>query len=234
MKNILKITFLLSFCVITAQNSNQAVTTNQAGAFTSGGTVNAQAAHGSATFYNPKRDIKGSEYLFDQWDNNAVIHTIDKQRFLMRNMNLNINRNSFISKISSDSIFTLNWNNIDRIVIDNKTYKNVFSDSGKRIYEMVYEGEDFTLLKGFKVQLVSGSPNPMVNRADDRFVRKISYYIHKDNSIKPIKLSKKKMLNLFAKDPKRMAKFDNYMKTQKLSFKKESDLKRGFEYSKLN
>ena len=65
---------------------------------------------GTSFFYNqPNKVILGSAYLFDEWNNSGEIQTITGERFLVRNINLNISRNAFEAKINdNDSIFSFN------------------------------------------------------------------------------------------------------------------------------
>ena len=71
---------------------------------------NASSDFGTSFFYNqPSKVILGSAYLFDKWNNDGEIQTITGERFLVRNINLNISRNAFEAKINdNDSIFSFN------------------------------------------------------------------------------------------------------------------------------
>ena len=55
-----------------------------------------------------------------------------------------------------------------------------------------------------------------------------------DNTIKPFKLNRKKILGLISEDQERIAKLDQFMKDNKLSYRKSEDLKKGLEYSAIN
>ena len=83
-------------------------------------TGNGSAYGSSMMFYNPKRQIDGTFYLFENWNNTATIHTLSNDKFLVKRINLNLDRNSFEAKINqSDSIFSFTFNNIKKIVINN-------------------------------------------------------------------------------------------------------------------
>ena len=137
------------------------------------------ANFGSSFFYNqPNKVILGSTYLFDEWNNDGEIQTVTGERFLVRNINLNLSRNAFEAKVNdNDSIFSFNFNNIKQIVINGKSYKNYYFNEENRVYELIYSNENFSILKGFSVKLVTGSGNPMVNRSNDKYVKKESYFI---------------------------------------------------------
>jgi hypothetical protein len=222
MKNILAVLcLLLSGSVYTQTNFN-------AGIATGGNDTN----FGSSFFYNTRNVILGSVYLFNEWDNSAEIHTLSNEKFLVRNINLNINRNAFEAKLTdSDSIFSFNFNNIKQVVINGKNYKNYFYNDDNRVYEIIYETEKFSIMKGFAVKLVSSSGNPMVNRSNDKYSRFSSYFIKLNNSIKPFKLRKKSIINLLSADKNSISRLEIYINTKKLSYKNEKDVIQILDYA---
>jgi hypothetical protein len=222
MKNILAVLcLLLSGSVYTQTNFN-------AGIATGGNDTN----FGSSFFYNTRNVILGSVYLFNEWDNSAEIHTLSNEIFLVRNINLNINRNAFEAKLTdSDSIFSFNFNNIKQVVINGKNYKNYFYNDDNRVYEIIYETEKFSIMKGFAVKLVSSSGNPMVNRSNDKYSRFSSYFIKLNNSIKPFKLRKKSIINLLSADKNSISRLEIYINTKKLSYKNEKDVIQILDYA---
>jgi len=208
---------------------NESFSRNIAKNLSAASSSNSASLGSTGYFYNPKIAVEGSEYLFDEWDNGARVYTKDKNKFSLKNINLNIKRNSFVSKLGKDSIFTYNMNNIDKVIINRKIYKSIFSGEGKRIYQVVYEDTNFSILKGFSIQTVPSSPNPMVNRKSDRLVRKEILYLKKDNVVKRFKLSKKRVLRLVIANNKKEVL--RYAKDEKLSFRKERDINRILKYS---
>ena len=230
-----RILFILLISAVTfnlsAQTSETTNTTfaNAADiALNSAGSNNVRA-HGTAfLFVNPKRPTEGSFYLFDTWKNDAIIETKDNKKFRLRNINIDLRRNSFQSRIDNDSIFTFNLNNIEKFVINNKVFKNVFYDGGKRVYQVVYESDAYSILKAYDVKLISGSPNPMVNRMRDKYVRKESYFLKQDNKVKPFRLTKRKLQTLIG-DETKINELDAYMKKYKLSYKKELDVQKALK-----
>ena len=146
----------------------------------------------SMMFYNPKRQIDGKFHLFENWNNTAVIYTLSDDQFLVKRINLNLQRNSFEAKMNdSDSIFAFTFNNIKKIVINNKTYKNYYYNDDNRVYQMLFDTDEYKLMKGFEVKLIAGSANPMVNRPNDKYVRGEDYFLMINGAISPIKLKKK-------------------------------------------
>jgi len=222
MKNILTVLcLLLSGSVYTQTNFN-------AGISIGGNDTNL----GSSFFYNTRNVILGSVYLFDEWDNSAEIHTLSSEKFLVRNINLNINRNAFEAKLTdSDSIFSFNFNNIKQVVINDKIYKNYFYNDDNRVYEIIYETEKFSIMKGFSVKLVKGHYNPMVRISNDKYSKFSSYFIKLNNSIKPFKLRKKSVINLLSADKNSISRLEIYVNTKRLSYKKEKDVIQILDYA---
>lgn len=186
------------------------------------------ANFGSSFFYNqPNKVILGSTYLFDEWNNDGEIQTVTGERFLVRNINLNLSRNAFEAKINdNDSIFSFNFNNIKQIVINGKSYKNYYFNEENRVYELIYSNENFSILKGFSVKLVTGSGNPMVNRSNDKYVKKESYFIRdaEDKSIQKFKLNKRSLVKLFSNKDLDLERIERFSSSKRISFKDEEDV----------
>tara|TARA_Y100000768_G_C23803236_1_gene598232 strand:- start:134 stop:820 length:687 start_codon:yes stop_codon:yes gene_type:complete len=189
---------------------------------------NASSDFGTSFFYNqPNKFIIGSAYLFEEWNNNAEIQTLTGERFLVRNINLNISRNAFEAKINdNDSIFSFTFNNIKQIIINGKSYKNYYYNEDNRVYELIYSGKNFTLLKGFDVKLVTGSGNPMVNRSNDKYVRKESYFIRSksEKTIENFKMNKRSLNRLFEKSAVDLNRILGFIDSGNLSYKDEKDV----------
>lgn len=186
------------------------------------------ANFGSSFFYNqPNKVILGSTYLFDEWNNDGEIQTVTGERFLVRNINLNLSRNAFEAKVNdNDSIFSFNFNNIKQIVINGKSYKNYYFNEENRVYELIYSNENFSILKGFSVKLVTGSGNPMVNRSNDKYVKKESYFIRdaEDKSIQKFKLNKRSLVKLFSNKDLDLERIERFSSSKRISFKDEEDV----------
>ena len=189
---------------------------------------NASSDFGTSFFYNqPNKFIIGSAYLFEEWNNNAEIQTLTGERFLVRTINLNISRNAFEAKINdNDSIFSFTFNNIKQIIINGKSYKNYYYNEDNRVYELIYSGKNFTLLKGFDVKLVTGSGNPMVNRSNDKYVKKESYFIRSksEKTIENFKMNKRSLNRLFEKSAVDLNRILGFIDSGNLSYKDEKDV----------
>ncbi len=189
---------------------------------------NASSDFGTSFFYNqPNKFIIGSAYLFEEWNNDAEIQTLTGERFLVKNINLNISRNAFEAKINdNDSIFSFTFNNIKQIIINGKSYKNYYYNEDNRVYELIYSGRNFTLLKGFDVKLVTGSGNPMVNRSNDKYVKKESYFLrsNSEKTIENFKMNKRSLNRLFEKSAVDLNRILGFIDSGNLSYKDEKDV----------
>ena len=178
------------------------------------------------------RNTEGSYYLFDNWENNCTVVMSDQQKLRIKNINLNLERHTFEAKIKGDSLFTFNFNNIDRFVINGRTFKNFYWNDDNQVYEVIYESEEFQLLKGYRVLFVPASHDPMVKRPFDKYTRKETYFLRRENEIAPFKLKKSKVLKLFEKNE--VDQIEAYASQQDLSFNDEEDVQKLFQYSAKN
>ena len=188
---------------------------------------NASSDFGTSFFYNqPNKFIIGSAYLFEEWNNDAEIQTLTGERFLVKNINLNISRNAFEAKINdNDSIFSFTFNNIKQIIINGKSYKNYYYNEDNRVYELIYS--EVTLpYKRFSVKLVTGSGNPMVNRSNDKYVKKESYFIRSksEKTIENFKMNKRSLNRLFEKSAIDLNRILGFIDSGNLSYKDEKDV----------
>jgi hypothetical protein len=236
MKFTLSLAFILTLGTVIAQTepTNENIVNNATSAMQTAANGMKSSYGASAYFVNPARAVDGTVYLFDNWKNAGIIYTTTNQRFALNNINLNIKRNSFESKVGKDSLFSFNFNNVEKFVINGRMFKNYYWEDDNRVYEIIYEGQKWSIIKGFKIVEVTGSANPMVNRPRDRMVRKISYYVKDDKGIHPFRLKKKKVLKLVAGNEAKIKAIENYAKKNDLSFKKEEDVRQILEYSSTN
>ena len=226
---ILFITLLISNCYSYSQNNNISAGSQASENLNRGNDL----SYGSSmTFYNPKRFTEGTYHLFESWDNTAAIYTISDEKFLVKRINLNLKRNSFEAKMNdSDSIFSFTFNNIKKIVINNKIYKNFYYDDDNRVYEMLFDSDHYKFMKGFKVKVISGSANPMVNRPNDKYVRGEEYFMMINGYIHPVKLKKKSIVNLLTDGDKlNKSKLDVFVDSNLLSLKNVDDIIKLLEY----
>lgn len=180
---------------------------------------------GTGVVFNPPRNVEGTVYLYDTWKNNVIIETSDRS-FKLSNINFNAKKNTFESKIQgSDSIFTFDFTNIDRLLVNNKPFRKIYSPivGGHKLYEVVAEGGDFAIYKDYYIEIKEGNPNPMLARTNDKYIMRDSYYVKKGKTFKRLKLKKSSILKAFGNKAK---KVDEYAKSNNLNFKNGQDLQK--------
>lgn len=174
--------------------------------------------------YTPS--IQGSVFLFDKWENRGVIE-VDEKRYVFFNMNYHVKKATFMTKISDDSIVSFDLSTFDRIVINDKPFKSIYNPAKRAndTFEVIYEGEDFSLLKTYSLHITESNPNPMINRSKSKIKKKSSYYLKEGNSIKKFKFKKK---NLLALAGDKASELELYAGKNKLSFREDDDVRRMF------
>ena len=180
---------------------------------------------GSAVFYNPKFDREGSVYLFDRWDNTARVYPKTGGFFTTSNMNFNIQRSMFESK-KNDSIKGWNFASIEKISLSGKTFKSYYFEPLKRqvIFEVIFEGEDFSILKKYDIYIQPGNPNPMIGRMRDKVIQRSDYFVDTPTELKEIRFNKRNILDLFSKEKRELA--EDYARKYEMSFRDEEDLQK--------
>tara|TARA_B110000238_G_C15950225_1_gene362884 strand:- start:313 stop:696 length:384 start_codon:yes stop_codon:yes gene_type:complete len=113
---------------------------------------------------------------------------------------------------------------VNKIIIDGKSFKRIDSEVGGRIFELVYESKDVSILKFHSVKLVESSANPMVNRKTDKFVKKENFFAYRDGKVFDFKYRKKDILKLLASNEREENKLIDYYNKNKLSYKSIKDL----------
>lgn len=224
--------YFIAFLTLTLSfaQSNQNVVNNSGQALAKSG--NAVSAYGApaAMFYNPDTKTEGSVHLFDNWNNSAVIYTSVNHHFSLKNINLNIEQNTFESKISDDSIFSFNFDNVDKFVINGRIFKNYNYGKHNKVFEILFDSGEIALFKGFNVQFIKGSSNPMLNRSTNKYVKTEKYFIKKEGKITILATNKSRFLKAFnLEEPQKIAVL-TFIKENNLSFKNEDHLIRIFKF----
>ncbi|MCK8521657.1 hypothetical protein M0D21_08755 [Aquimarina sp. D1M17] len=173
----------------------------------------------------------GSEYLFDTWDNKTII-TLNNKKYSFSNMNFNIEKEQFMSKIEGDSLFIFDFKKLDKVIVNGKEFKSIYSpeDNAEKVFQVIYENSDFSILKKYSIKFIESSPDPMLNRSRNKLVKLENYFLMKNGVFTPFKLKKKSVTNLIQKDIDQSS-LDNYVKSNNLSYKNEQDLKKIFDFS---
>lgn len=197
-----------------------------------GGSLGGQQYTGSATFFNPKFDREGTVYLFEYWDNVARIYAKNNAgAFNVSNINFNIQRSMFETK-RRDSISSYNFANIEKMTVGNRVFKSYYFEPLKRhkVFEVIYEGAEFSILKGYTISILDANPNPMIARMRDKIIQRSQYYLDTEESLTEYKVNKRSIVKTLGPVKGVMAK--EYAKKYQMSFTNEGDLKKILNYVK--
>jgi len=194
--------------------------------------------HHLLTFYNKSKvfgvgtkdsKVEGSLFLFDTWKNDGIIQ-IGKRKFKLSNINFHIEKDAFMSKIQGDSMLVFESSYLDKIMVNNRSFKYIYnaSESKSKIYEVIYETKDVTILKGYYLSVKLSSPNPMLNRPTDKIRKNSNYFLLENGNLTKFKLQKKNILGLVKKED--VEKLETYVKKYRLSYKDEDDINKMLSY----
>ncbi|NND87875.1 MAG: hypothetical protein HKM28_01355 [Flavobacteriaceae bacterium] len=179
----------------------------------------------NAYYYKPNVKNAGSIYLFREFDNKAKVY--DKRNndvYVVRNINFNIQRSMFETMVHPDSIYSYNFNNIDKILVDGREFRSFYYEPLQRgkIFEVVAETDEFSIIRSFKVDVQAANPNPMLARKNAKFIQREDYFIVRGKEMEEFKFRKKQILKLFPEEKRDVAK--EYAKENNFSFKKSDEL----------
>ena len=177
-----------------------------------------------------KVHVEGSQYLFKEWKNNGTI-IVGNKKFIISNINFNIDKQTFMSKIENDSVYVYNINNDDKILINGRRFQSIYNDIERKnkVYEVIHPGKDFSVLKEYYVSVIEASSNPMLNRPNRKIKQKNKYLVYTaSREFVNLKFQKKSILALMEK--KNAEAVNEFVGEKKLSYKKEDDLIRIFKY----
>ena len=238
MRSIFLSAGLLFSIVLTAQqqtnvDANNTANTNQLQALAGSGGNSPQGGFtGAATYYNPKFDRIGTIYLFDDWNNYARIFPKGASgSFTVQNINFNVQRSMFETK-NRDSIRSYNFASIEKIQVGSRSFRSFYFEPLQRnkVFEVVYQGEDFSILKDYILDIQEANPNPMIARNRDKLIRRSTYYLETSESLKEFKFSKRNILKALGDEKAAIA--SDYAKKYQMSFRNEEDLRKILNYVK--
>jgi len=181
--------------------------------------------HQGIEFIGELKDKKNDLYSYTNWDNKGVIF-VDNKRYYLSNLNFNVTTNSFDSRIKREKYFSYKSSEIDSVTINNRMFKKVSNS----FYEVLFETENNLFLKKYDIKYKAGSVSRLdgsIGKSTTALIYK--YLIKSDDSIKMISLNKRSILDLLESDFDK-ENLETYVKTENLSYKKEEDTIKIFEF----
>lgn len=165
-------------------------------------------------------NIKGSIFLFEEWNNRLTLLGIDKKVYNFNsNTNYNVLTDEFIVR-TNDTLYTLNDMNVDHI-----SFKGLkFRKMNNGYFNLLTEGK-LELLKKYSL-LVNQSPVDPISKekiGSDSYKLSSKFFYMKDKTnMLGFNLNKRSLLNLM--DINKRKTIIKFSKERKLSFKKEKDV----------
>ena len=178
-------------------------------------------------------DLEGSRYLFENWNNEAVIYDLDDKGYKLSNCNFNVVDNKLEALVDNtiDKVYVFNSTELSKIRINNKIFvnKKLNIDNSLLLLEVVQIGKNVSLFKLYNTSISLAPLNPMTQKriGNDKIHVHSIYYIEKDNKLKEINLKKSSILNQMS-DKKDLVKI--FIKENKLSVAEDEDLCKIFNY----
>ncbi|WP_405251158.1 hypothetical protein [Dokdonia sp. Asnod3-C12] len=211
---------------VTETNFNALSSISNAGAPNTIGT----ASGSSSMFSSSPTNVEGSYYVFENWENNAVIELNNGKKYVLeQNFNINAYKGSFESKISEESVYIFELGDIKKVNINYNPYVvKYFKKENKFVlFQELGNYNGKTLLKDFKAELIQRGSDPYRGNLNDQIVINSNYYISQNDEIIKIKLKKSSIINQFDNESNAVKTF---MKDEKLSFKEDNDLRKLFRF----
>lgn len=175
--------------------------------------------------------VTGSTYLFSDWNTNAIVGTKDGKKYKISGLNYDAKHDKLVAKVGIDSLFSFNPASIAQASINNRTFKRYLDPELKRnsFYEVIVDKGNMELLKRINVAVKEGYINPLTKQQEiaDSYTMKETYFINESNTVKKVPSKKKEFLKIFGD---KALSVKGYIKENKLSTKKELDLKQIFTY----
>lgn len=179
-----------------------------------------------------KKGIEGSVMMFNDKENNQGRLYSNEKVYILRDINYNIDKDQFQSKLDNDSTFVYNLETVKRVNIKNRNFAVIYnSTEGKNsIYEVIQAGKKVSLVKKHYINLLKASPNPMVNRRTTKIQQKWAYYIVDDQDNVYEFNGKKKALLASVKDSDKRKRLKDYIKENRLRVSKKDHLVKIFDF----
>ena len=173
---------------------------------------------------NPESKLKGTVYLYDNWLTNGIITTKEGQNISIKGLNYDTKINHFVAKISNDSVYMFNNNNIKEVLLNNVKFRKYLHPEYhlETYFQIMAIGKDMEILKRSVKKVKPGVLNPLTQAVTpDTYINKDKYYVFSNGNLKEIKLKKKHFCKLFGDNSKSIS---NFISEQKLSVNEERNL----------
>ena len=175
--------------------------------------------------------LEGTPYLYKGWDSSMELRTEDNKVFKVNNCNYDVTEDVFVAKMSKDSLFKFDNNNVKIVKTKDKIFKKINNSGTEMFLEVLLDDENVAFLKKYYKTIKKGKINPMTREliSKDRYFDANEFYFLKKDKLIKIKLSKKSILTNL-KDKKKIERLNKYCKENKLKYRLEKDVVKILNY----
>ncbi|WP_028890752.1 hypothetical protein [Tenacibaculum sp. 47A_GOM-205m] len=175
--------------------------------------------NGEFSEFSENNEMNGTPFLFDSWNNPSIITLTTGKIYKLSNINYDLNRKKFVSKISDKELFV--FENINEVIVKGKKYLKI---NDVFYQEIFYNPKGLSLLKKILLKKVKPVVNKMTYQVIKKgeYKKKGKYFLKKGNELIEVKLKKSSILNELPRELRK--ELDKFSKRESLSFKDEGDL----------
>lgn len=150
---------------------------------------------------NSSGSYSGSTLLYNNWSNYGVIQVAGEE-YKVKNINFDIQRGEFMSKLKNGSFISYDFKGIEQITVNDDVFKVLFDNqtNSYKVYQILMEEDEFTVLKGFDLKVVEAEVNPMLNRSSRKLKKQESLFVRQNSNIRSYKGNKRKILKYIDND----------------------------------
>ncbi|MDC7998312.1 hypothetical protein [Gilvibacter sediminis] len=180
-------------------------------------------------FVNPKTRTEGSAYYYENWDSEAIIYLKEQGRYKVENANINLYDNTLETLYNDNNVFTFNTDELLQFAIDGKIFRPLVQDGELKLFELFFN-KGITVYKHYSISYTKSSPNPMINRRTNKYMRSERFYVDINGSLEKLKLTNRAFSKLFATDALSADDIKAFIESKDLSLKEENQLKEILEF----
>lgn len=166
-------------------------------------------------------------FLFNDFDNKAILFDQDDKAYKIANFNIDLNNNTFVSMYKKDSLY--NFQNVDKAIINNHHYRI----ENNQVYQLISEGSKLQVKVHYyakEMEEIKDKLNGKLIKPKHFVVRKEYLFLDQINNKKQTlsRLKKKLVIAMFKKEYKKI--MTDYIKENNLGYKDQKDIKSIFDY----
>jgi hypothetical protein len=188
------------------------------------------SSYGSGMWVSGAKDpgVDGTPYLFKNWQTLATIHTGNGKQYAITNLNYDTKLNRFVSKISVDSVFVFEPSDLKEAVLYNRKFRRYYVNNIYQYYQIIAFANGKEVLKQNFKDLKKGIEDPLTQqKSKSKYILKTKYFLNSEKGMETLKLKKKPFYKIFGDKASIIKK---YVKTNNLSFRRDTDISKIFKY----